>query len=181
MIVHDTIDSMFIANNMLDDPSERDVFVYLPPDYGSGSRRYATAYLLHWFGVHAVDLISPPEDKARWSPPMQDILDPVFRRLGTKEMIVVIPDGWTSYGCSQWVDSPVNGYFEQYLLHEVVKHVDQNYRTLDRPESRGVLGTSSGGFGAWHVATRNPMVFGAVAVLSGDSYFDLTHKPMVYN
>lgn len=25
------------------------------------------------------------------------------------------------------------------------------------------------------------MVFGAVAVLSGDSYFDLTHKPMVYN
>lgn len=129
MIVHDTIDSMFIANNMLDDPSERDVFVYLPPDYGRGSRRYATAYLLHWFGVHAVDLISPPEDKARWSPPMQDILDPVFRRLGTKEMIVVIPDGWTSYGCSQWVDSPVNGYFEQYLLHEVVKHVDQNYRT----------------------------------------------------
>jgi S-formylglutathione hydrolase FrmB len=181
MIVRDRIASTSIAGNLLGDPSERDLFVYLPPGYGSGNRRYASVYLLHWFGVHAADLISPPEDKARWSPPLEDVLDPVFQRMGTKEMIVVIPDGWTSYGCSQWVDSPVNGDFEQYVLHEVVPHIDKHYSTIERSESRGVLGSSSGGFGAWHLASRNPTVFGAMAVLSGDSYFDLTHKPMVYN
>jgi len=31
-------------------------------------------------------------------------------------MIVVIPDGWSSYGCGQWVDSPVTGNFEQYVI-----------------------------------------------------------------
>ena len=35
-------------------------------------------------------------------------------------MIVVIPDGNSRYGCGQWVDSPVTGNFEQYVLHDVV-------------------------------------------------------------
>ena len=39
-------------------------------------------------------------------------------------MIVVIPDGDTRYGCGQWVDSPVTGNFEQYVVHDVVAHVD---------------------------------------------------------
>ena len=52
-------------------------------------------------------------------------------------MIVVIPDGWTSLGCGQWVDSPVSGNFEQYVLHDVVSYVDDNYRTLPRPRVAG--------------------------------------------
>ena len=110
-----------------------------------------------------------------------DVLDPVFVRHGAREMIVVIPDGWTRYGCGQWVDSPVNGRFEQYVIQDVISRVDSQFRTIPTAPSRGVLGFSSGGFGAWHLATRNPDVFGAVAVLSGDSYFDLTHKGMVYD
>ena len=128
-----------------------------------------------------VDLIFPPEDKARWSPPLEDVLEPVFGRMQTPEMIVVVPDGWTSYGCSQWVDSPVHGFFEQYVVREVVPYVDGHFRTLAASQSRGILGLSSGGFGAWHLASRNPSVFGAMAVLSGDSYFDLTHKRMVFD
>ena len=181
MIVRDRIDSKCIAGNLLGDPSERDLFVYLPPGHEAGRRRYPVVYLLHWFGVHASDLITPPLDKARWSPPLEDVLDPVFGRMRTKKMIVVIPDGWTSYGCGQWVDSPVNGNYEQYILHEVIPQIDKSYPTLPGPDGRAVLGSSSGGFGAWHLASRNPQVFGAMAVLSGDSYFDLTHKPMVYD
>ena len=50
MIVHLRVDSSHLAGNLLGDPSERDLFVYLPPGYeASGGRRYPTAYLLHMF------------------------------------------------------------------------------------------------------------------------------------
>ena len=95
-------------------------------------------------------------------------------------MIVAIPDGWSRWGCGQWVDSPVTGNFEQYLLHDVVTAVDAAYRTIPDPGSRGVFGFSSGGFGAWNVGSRNPDMFGALAMLSGDSFLDMTHKFMPY-
>ena len=95
-------------------------------------------------------------------------------------MIVVVPDGVCRYGCGQWVDSPVTGYFEQYVLHDVIPHVDAAFRTIPAASSRGVFGFSSGGFGSWNLASRNPDVFGAMAVLSADSWLDMTHKSMLY-
>ena len=180
MILHSRIESDHLATNMLGDPSERDLFVYLPPAYHDSSQRYPVAYLLHAFGSSAALQVNPSLDRERWVPPLEDVLDPVFARMGVPPMIVVVPDGWTSYGCSQWVDSPVSGYFEQYLLHKVVEHIDRNYRTIPQSESRGVFGFSSGGSGAWNVASRNPDTFGAIAMLSGDSYLDLTHRGFLY-
>jgi S-formylglutathione hydrolase FrmB len=181
VIVGTRIDSAYLAGNKLGDPSQRDLFVYLPPGYESSDRHYPTAYLLHAFGQQAKNLIEPATDRQRWVPPIEDVLEPVFRRMGIPPMIVVIPDGWTSYGCSQWVDSPVCGSFEHYVTEEVVSQVDREFRTIPSETSRGVLGFSSGGFGAWHLTTRNPEVFSAMAMLSGDSYFDMTFKTIVYD
>jgi enterochelin esterase family protein len=180
MIVHSRIEGIRLVGNLLGDPSERDIFVYLPPGYETSEVRYPTAYLLHAFGSSAAQQVQPALDRQRWVPPLEDVLDPVFGRLGVPPMIVVVPDGWTSYGCSQWVDSPVCGNFEQYLLHDVVAYVDEHYRTIPDGASRGVFGSSSGGSGAWNLASRNPEVFGALAMLSGDSYLNMTHKRFVY-
>jgi S-formylglutathione hydrolase FrmB len=95
-------------------------------------------------------------------------------------MIVVMPDGWSSWGCGQWVDSPVTGNFEQYVIHDVVAFVDKTYRTIPTAAGRGVFGFSSGGFGSWNLASRHPNVLGAMAVLSADSWLDMTHKYMLY-
>ncbi len=181
MIVHSRIEGTHLAGNLLGDPTERDLFVYLPPGYEDSDGRYPAAYLLHAFGGTAERLVHPPTGETRWAPPIEDVLDPVFGRMGTPPVIVVIPDGWTRYGCSQWVDSPVCGNYEQYLLHDVVAYVDSHYRTISESPSRAVFGFSSGGFGAWHLASRNPGTFGAMAMLSGDSLFDLTNRTMVYD
>jgi enterochelin esterase family protein len=124
--------------------------------------------------------VTPATDGQRWHPPVEDVLDPVFGRMGTAPMIVVIPDGACRWGCGQWVDSPVTGNFEQYVLYDVIPHVDGAYRTIADASSRGVFGFSSGGFGSWNLASRNPDVFGAMAVLSADSWLDMTHKFMLY-
>ncbi len=180
MIIHSRLNSAHLAGNLLGDPSERDLFVYLPPGYEESGRRYPTAYLLHAYGTSAEQLITPATDGERWAPPLEDVLDPVFGRMGVAPMIVVIPDGDSRYGCGQWVDSPVTGHFEQYVLHDVVPYVDATHRTTPDARSRGVFGFSSGGFGAWNLASRNPDVFGAMAVLSADSFLDMTHKYMLY-
>ncbi len=180
MLIQTQIDSAHLAGNLLGDPSRRDLFVYRPPGYDDTNQRYPTAYLLHAFGSSAERMVRPRTDGPRWTPPIEDVLDPVFGRMGVAPMIVVIPDGATRWGGSQWVDSPVNGNFERYLLDEVMPHVDAHHRTLPQAASRGVFGFSSGGFGAWHLASRHPTVFGAMALLSADSYFELTHKPTLY-
>jgi S-formylglutathione hydrolase FrmB len=180
LITHSRIDSVHLAGNVLGDPSERDVFVYLPRGYAESGRHYPAAYLLHPYGTSAQELVTPSTDGERWAPPIEDVLNPVFERMGVAPMIVVIPDGNSRYGCGQWVDSPVTGNFEEYVLHDVVGHVDAHYRTLPDPRSRAVFGFSSGGFGAWNIASRHPDVFGAMAVLSADSFLDMTHKFMLY-
>ncbi len=180
MIIQTRHSSPHLARNLLGDPDERDLFVYLPPGYEESDRRYATAYLLHAFGQDAGGLVHPPTDRERWAPPLEDVLDPVFGRMGVPPMIVVIPNGNCRWGCGQWVDSPTSGSFGSYVAEDVVAHVDATYRTLPSAGSRGVLGFSSGGVGAWNLASTRPDVFGAMAVLSADSYLDLTHKNMPY-
>jgi hypothetical protein len=68
MIVHAQIDSPQLARNLLEDPSDRDLFVYLPPGYEESDRRYPTTYLLHAAGQTAAELVSPPTDGERWAP-----------------------------------------------------------------------------------------------------------------
>ena len=180
MIVHSRLDSPSLAGNLLGDPSERDLFVYLPPGYEDSDRRYPVAYLLHAYGTSAAALVSPEPEGLRARVPIEDVLEPVFRRIGVLPMIIAIPDGNCRWGCGQWVDSPVSGNFEQFVVNDVVTHVDSHYRTLPDKSSRGVLGFSSGGFGAWSIASRNPDVFAAMAMLSGDSFFDVSFTPLLY-
>ena len=44
--------------------------------------------------------------------------------------VLVYVDCWTSYGGSQFLDSPGTGRYHTYLCEEVVPWVDANYRTL---------------------------------------------------
>jgi S-formylglutathione hydrolase FrmB len=180
MIIHTRHESQFLARNMLGDSGERDLFVYVPPGYEESDRRYATAYLLHAFGQSAQSVVSPATDGERWRPPIEDVLDPVFGRMGIPPMIVVIPDGNCRWGCGQWVDSPVSGHFGSYVAKDVVAFVDSAYRTIANAGSRGVFGFSSGGMGAWNIVSQNPDVFAAMAVLSADTFLDMTHKVFPY-
>lgn len=51
------------------------------------------------------------------------------------------------------------------MVRELVPHVDSHYRTLARPESRGVAGDRAGGYGAIRFGMRHPDVFGVVYAL----------------
>ncbi len=103
MITHSRLESAHLAGNLLGDPSERDLFVYLPPGYEESDRRYPTAYLLHAYGDSAEGMVTPATDGQRWRPPIEDVLDPVFGRMGVTPMIVVILDGNAMAAANGWI------------------------------------------------------------------------------
>lgn len=136
----------------------RDVRVYLPPSYESEpGRRFPVIYLLHGYGVQ------PPQ--WLWLFEREVITDRLFAQ-GLAEMIIVMPDAVTALGGGFYTDSPSHGGWETFVTRDLVAAIDNRFRTLAVPESRGIAGHSMGGFGALRTAFRHPDIFSAVYALS---------------
>jgi enterochelin esterase family protein len=170
----DFVQSEALAGNPLGDPATRPVGVFLPPGYDSqGSRRYAALYVLHGYTGDVAALIS----SRPWETNVVQWADRLIAAGSMPPAIVVLVDGFTRLGGSQYVDSIHNGAYATYTVRDVVGHVDRNYRTIASDGGRAVLGKSSGGFGAMHLVLEFPGIFGAFASHSGDSYFRYAHLP----
>jgi enterochelin esterase family protein len=88
-----------------------------------------------------------------------------------------MPDCFTYYGGSQYINSTATGNYEDYLTTEIVLFVDENFRTITRRDSRAVMGKSSGGYGSLIMGLRHADIFGLVCSTSGDAYFELCYLP----
>lgn len=170
------LESHVLRDNPLGDPYLRPVTAYLPPGHDDLSyRRYPTVYLLSSHGHTGQGLMN-------WRPWDVDIktqLDRLFESGLIGPMIVIMPDMWTRFGGSQYINSLGMGRYEDYLIDEIIPMVDRNYRTIPSRNHRGILGRSSGGFGAITQAMHHPEVFSAVACHSGDLYWEFTCLPAI--
>lgn len=154
-----------LRGNLLGDPAEQYVTIYLPPGYDSSpSKRYPTVYLLHPAGGSNKTWTNT--DPAGINIPIQPALDALMSGGKIREMIFVAPNGKNAYIGSFYTNSPVTGNWEDYIYRDVVAYVDSNFRTLARPSSRGIAGHSMGGFGATAIAMKHSDVFGALYALS---------------
>src|SRR5687768_5811388 len=138
------IESTVLQGNRLGDPPVRPLPVYLLPGYDADSaRRYTTLYLLSAHGHTGQGFMN-------WKPWEETLPQKLDRWIGdgtVEPVIVVMPDFWTKLGSSQFLDS-VMGAYETHLISEIVPLIDETYRTLPDRDHRGVVGFSSGGYGA---------------------------------
>jgi S-formylglutathione hydrolase FrmB len=167
------LQSAALEGNALGDPSRRELVVYLPPGYAEGKARYPVAYFLHAFGSGGRGWTNA----AGFAPNVPERLDALVASGAIPPVIGVFPDGWTSLGGSQWVNSEATGRYRDYLARDVVGFVDRTYRTLPRPEARAVLGHSSGGYGVLVMGRYHPELFGHLSCQSGDAYFEYCYLP----
>lgn len=171
-VVLERFQSRVLAGNPPGDPTERCVPVYLPPSYGAApGRRYPVIFVLAGFTGHGRSLLN----ENAWSPPLDDRMDAMIAG-GAGEAILVMPDCFTRYGGSQYLNSSATGRYEDHVVEELVPWIDGRYRTLAHRDHRGVAGKSSGGYGALVLGMRHPDVFGAVASHSGDMLFDYCYR-----
>jgi len=164
--------SRLLRGNVLADPHERDLLVYLPSAY-DGTRRFPTVMVLPGFASTNHSLLN--------FDPFQPTLCERFDRLidagACPPALLVLPDAINRWGGSQYLDSPASGRYQSYLADEVVPFVDAHFKTIPRREGRAVVGKSSGGFGALRLGLDRPEVFCAVGSHAGDCAFDVSMVP----
>ena len=95
-----------------------------------------------------------------FTPNLAERMDKLIAEDKIQPMIVVMPDCFTHYGGSQYINSSATGNYEDYLTREIVPFVDENFRTVNDKNARAVMGKSSGGYGALIMAMRHADVFG---------------------
>jgi enterochelin esterase family protein len=163
--------SRVLRDNPMGDPAKRRVPIVLPDGYENRGP-YPTVYFLAGFSGGGVYTLN----ESIWGESLAQRIERLMGSGAIGPMIVVIPDCITRLGGSQYIDSAATGAYETHLVEELIALVDERFPTRADPDHRGVMGKSSGGFGATVLAMRHPDVFGLAADHSGDKYFELCYK-----
>ena len=165
------ISSEALRGNPLRDPHARPLWVYVPPGYHESSR---------YPSVYAIQGMAGQVDMWRNRAPLRntvlELFDELFASGEAPPCVVVFPDCFTALGGSQYLDSPAVGRYHTYLCDEVVPWVDARYSTLDAAAHRGIMGKSSGGYGAMVTPMLRPDLFGGLATHAGDALFELCYQ-----
>jgi enterochelin esterase-like enzyme len=118
----------------------RSLHVYTPPGYDKSRKDFPVLYLLHGAG----------DNDATWTAlgRAQVILDNLLAQKKVVPMIVVMTDGHASV----WPPSTNtadrargNNAFENDLVGDVMPFIEENYRIINKRESRAIIGLSMGG------------------------------------
>ncbi|WP_308365676.1 MULTISPECIES: alpha/beta hydrolase-fold protein [unclassified Microbulbifer] len=157
-IEHVKVPGPSLVGNLEGESADRDVIVYLPPGYDKDpQRRYPVIYALHGYsmtGKSFAGLLKTPQT-----------LEGAFA-LGTAEMIVVVPDTQTLHNGSMYSSSVTIGNWEGFIADDLVRYIDEHYRTLPDRASRGLAGHSMGGYGTIRIGMKRPDTFGALYIMS---------------
>lgn len=168
------VESAVLRGNPLGDPHLRPLWVYLPPGYDEDrARRYPSIYVLQAM-TGQLDMW---RNRSAFRKNFPELVDELFASGEAPPAVVVLVDCWTSLGGSQFLDSPGTGRYHSYLCSEIVPFVDAKHRTLNSAAHRGVMGKSSGGYGAMVTPMLRPDLFGGIATHAGDACFELCYLP----
>lgn len=162
-----TFASRVLEGNPLHDPTTRSIAVFIPSQ-GTNGARLPIVYYLPGFGGSSDKFISHSNS---WQHGIQAVADTCT------PMLLVVVDGRNRWGGSQYLNSPAQGYYTDYICDEVVAEVEAKYPAPANGVRRIIAGHSSGGFGALRLGMARPQLFDAVVALSPDSDFPTSHLP----
>lgn len=158
--------SAVLADNPLGDPATRLVATLRPPS-GTTEGRPLVVFLPGFLGSGPVE-ITP---RKPFEESFFDLADRLMRTGVSPEATIIAPDPTTSLGGNQYVNSPAVGRYDDHLVTELVPWARERFRA----SSVGLLGQSSGGFGALHLVCEHPGRFAAVACSAGDMGFEYAY------
>lgn len=166
-IFEKSIPAPSLRGNLVGEPVEQPIVVYLPPGYASDGERYPVVYFLPGYATGVEALLNGTFQGFA----LPVVMDSLIAQGAIEKMIVVVVSGRSVLGGSFFVNSPVTGNWENFLVRDVVRYVDEEYKTLPFRETRGIAGHSTGGTAALQVGLNHPDVFSAVYSLS-PGFFD---------
>jgi S-formylglutathione hydrolase FrmB len=147
-----------LEGNLEGNDPDRAVWVVLPPSYAKApNRRYPVVYALHGYTSNPAEWFANDKLEQRVAGAYA---------AGAREMILVFPDSETLHGGSMYSRSVTTGDWETFLTRDLVNHIDANYRTVAKRESRGLMGHSMGGYGTARIGMKYPDMFSSLYIMS---------------
>ena len=160
----------------------RRITIYTPSGYETSKEKYPVLYLLHGMG----------EDEEAWMElgRASQILDNLIAQGKAKPMIMVMPNGnvaqeagpgQSNFGLIKpdLKESTMNGRMEETFT-DILKFVDNNYRTIHNKSGRAIAGLSMGGFHSLHISRYYPNTFDYIGLFS-PAIVPKSTKSIVYN
>ncbi len=124
--------------------------ILFPAGYERSTSRYPVLYLLHGLTGAYSDWESRTH-LAQYAQPLQ--------------LIMVMPDAGDSWYTNS-VTVPQDK-FEDYIANDLIREIDQHYRTIASRHGRAIAGLSMGGYGALKLGLKYPGRFAFAASFSG--------------
>jgi len=154
-IVSREITSKNFSQNKIGISPVRKMVVYLPSGYEQSTKRYPVIYFLP-------NPFDGSYDSRFKKDGAQDLFDQAINSAVIGKFILVSIDMTTPLGTSWYVNSPVTGNWEDFMVQELVPYIDANFRTIPTRDSRGIAGIFFGGYGAIRFGMHYPNIFGSV-------------------
>jgi enterochelin esterase-like enzyme/outer membrane protein assembly factor BamB len=141
----------------------RQIKVYLPPGYDGGTDAYPILIL---------------EDGEAWLE-LADLPNSLNNLIGNKiSPLIAVFVEMPKRAARDEMGGPRAADHVRMLADELVPRLDESYRTLGGPESRGIVGTASGALMAAFTVIERPEVFGKSGGLSIQLFEPLTSELM---
>jgi S-formylglutathione hydrolase FrmB len=122
----------------------------LPAGYdGKQAKRFPVVYYLHGLGESEQTLVGA----------LGAMLGDLQRNGKIKEFLVITPDAGTTFYINSR-DGRVR--YEDFLVREFIPAMERRFRVAGTRATRGIAGTSMGGYGALRTAFKYPQLFAAV-------------------
>ena len=164
------LDSKVLAGNLLGDPTNRIIDVYVP--HGQSGRGLPLL-------VDLVGFTAGGPAHTNWKNFLENLPERLDRLIHAGEMppcVVAFPDCFTALGGNQYINSAGTGRWADFLLQEMTPFVEQKFG-CGGAGRRAVFGKSSGGYGSIVHALLYPDFWAGAACHSGDMGFELCYLP----
>lgn len=163
LIRKEEIDGVSLRNNPLEDPEIREVYLIehnvrddTPILIGlAGFFGTAQSFLNRSFSN--MDFLGTLEMMARTNPDLS--------------FVIALPDTMTRLRGNQYLNSTAVGNYEDFITRDLRVFLERKYGK----RKMGIFGKSSGGFGAYNLASLHKDMFSGFIDVSGDSAFELCY------
>ena len=167
--------NVFVLDNNFYIPQlkrNRRIWVYLPPDYATTSKRYPVLYMHD--GQNLFD--NETSSFGEWQ--VDEALNKLFNQGDYGCIVIGIDNGGTHRldEYSPWKNPEEGaggegGQYLDFLVKTLKPYVDATYRTLPGPQTTGTMGSSMGGLMAMYTFADRQDVFGKAGVFSPAFWF----------
>ncbi len=149
----------------------RRIWLYLPPDYETSTKRYPVLYMHD--GQNLFDLYT--SFAGEWE--VDETLNSLFNN-GKEVPIVVGIDNGGSHRIAEYTPWPNQQYgggdgdlYAQFMVETLKPYIDDHYRTKPEREFTGVMGSSLGGLISHYLGLKYQEVFSKAGVFSPSFWF----------